>query len=299
MENFCVSEELVSRTRKPEHVSFSSFKIFNQCPHKYYLMKVVNAFPYLANEHTILGSGVHGVMEHVFNCKKNKKQVQSSNFLSVYRETAEQEILNAEKNGTPLTETQIEKVFSVDASFLKSVVSNVLFDIGDAAEDFVIEEPINYPLDFLVPGTSMTFEYHIDLSYRLYDKTVIRDWKTASKLWGEDKKTDFWGVTSQLCLYKLFLHKQKQIPPQDIKTIYSIFKKTKAYRVEHWEATYTQGQVRELLDKIKNMVIACEEMKFERTYNCVDFAGYQGAIMCPAFGNKELCDGCQKNLKTV
>lgn len=293
-----LSEEITKRTRKPDHISFSSFKIFNQCPHKFYLMKVVNALPYVANEHTILGSGVHGVLEHVFNCKKNGQQVQSSEFLKVYREVAEKEIESAERNGYPLNEMQLEKVFSVDASFLKSVVSNVLFDVGDAAENFLVEEEIKYPLNFLVEGTDITFEYHIDLSYDLYDKKVIRDWKTASKIWDQTKKDDFWGNTAQLLLYKLFLHKEKNVPPQDIKTIYSIFKKTKAYRVEHWESKYNQGQVRELLEKIRGMVIACDEMKFEPSYQCVDFVGYQGAIMCPAYHNKELCDACSKHVKT-
>jgi len=299
MENFCLSEELTNRARKPDHISFSSFKIFNQCPHKFYLMKVVNAFPYLANEHTILGSGVHGVMEYVFNCKKDGVQVQSSNFLNVYREVAEKEVASAEKNGNPMNESQLLKIFSVDNSFLKSVVSNVLFDVGDVAENFLIEEQINYPLNFLVEDTDITFEYHIDLSYDLYGKKVIRDWKTASKLWDEAKQSDFWGTTAQLLLYKFFLHKQKDIAPQDIRTIYSIFKKTKAYRVQHWEATYSQGQVREMLERIRAMVVACEEMKFERTYQCVDYAGFQGAIMCPAFDNKELCDGCKKNIKAL
>ncbi len=299
MENFCVNEELKARERKPEHISFSSFKIYNQCPHKFYLMKVVNALPYQANEHTIIGTGVHSVLEHVFKLKNEMASIKSSEFLDVYKESAKSEIVRLESRGESLEDKQIERIFSVDAAFLKSIVSNVLFDVGEAAEDFVIEEQINYPLDFLYDGTKMTFELRLDLHYSLYEKRVIRDWKTASKLWGEDKKSDFWGVTAQLCLYKFFLHKSKGIPPENIEPIYSIFKKTKAYRVEHWKPTYNRGQVRELLEKIKEMVGACERMEFPRSYNCVDYAGYQGDIMCAAYGKKELCDAGKKYSKTL
>lgn len=299
MENFCLSPEILNRAKKPDHISFSSFKLYNQCPYKFYLMKVVNVIPYVANEHTIIGSGVHGVLEHVFTCKKNGDKIKSTEFLDVYRLTAEEEIQKSEKDGNPLSQTQLERVFSVDSTFLKNVVSNVLFDIGEVAEDFVIEEQVNYPLDFLVPGTDITFEFYIDLHYKKYNRREIRDWKTASKLWGEDKKGDFWGVTAQLLYYKYFLHRITNIPPQDIATIYSIFKKTKAYRVEHWEAKYTQGQLKALLERTKDMVESCEKMEFPRTYKCVDFAGYQGPIMCPAHNNKELCDGCRKFSQTV
>ena len=293
----CLTEEVLKSAKKPDHISFSSFKVFNQCPYKFFLMKVVNALPYIASEHTIIGSGVHSVMEYVFECKKNNEQILSNKFLSVYRESAAKEIASAERNGNPMDEAQLEKIFGIDLTFLKHIVSNVLFDVGDVAGDFCIEEEIKYPLDFLVNGTDITFEYHIDLSYKLYNKTIIRDWKTASKLWDEKKKSDFWDVTSQLLLYKYFLHKEKGVPPQDIRTIYSIFKKTKAYRVEHWESKYNQGQVRELLDRIRGMVEACEKMEFPKTYQCIDFAGYRGNIMCPAHGT-ELCDARKKHFKT-
>lgn len=299
MENFRLFEDWASSERKLEHLSFSSLKYYIQCPYKFYLMKVVDKVPYGTSEFAVLGTGVHAVMEYVFNCKANKEKINSVLFLKIYKDTVSNEIEKINSAGFEFNEAQILKIYSVDAYFLRQVVSNVLNEVGDVAEDFKVEEKINFPLRELGYDTDLTFEARIDLLYKQYDKYVIRDWKTATKIWDEKKKGDFLGNTAQLCLYKYFLHKQTGIEPKNIKTVYSIFKQTKPYAISHWESSYTMKQLDSVLGHIGNAVKSYEEKNYPRTYNCVDYHGFKSDYMCPAFCKKELCDACEKNVKVV
>jgi len=262
-----------------DHISFSSLKTFIKCPKLFYAEKILKLDPFIGNEHTITGSGVHKGFEHYF---ENHKQLKGTVY-KLIQEISRQEIISeAERireKGYNLDDYLLKKALNSSDMIIRNCLPRFVHFLGPRFNVVQTELGLKYPLSELF-DTDLTFEMHIDLvTQRLPNEIMLWDYKTAKGLWGEDKKNDLEQVTSQLLLYKYFYSRHFKTEPKNIKTFFVIMGKNPPYALECWPVMYTMGQLNIMLKHIETCAIAIKNNDFScdcSRERCVDYTSKNG-----------------------
>ena len=254
-----------------KRISYSEFKIWNDCSFKHKLTYIDNLSKFKGNEHTAFGKAVHSVCENlVVDKNTDTKQEFKNNF--------REELKRLRKNGDPLDKalvvemlTQSENIFDKILPILQSYFGNYTI--------FSIEELIFEDIEYF--DTDFKFKGFIDLVIKTDDgKYHIIDWKTCSWGWRAQKKSDPM-VVYQLSLYKKFFSDKHNIPFDNIETHFVLLKRTaKKDNVEIFKVSNKQRRVSNALQsleiaitniKAKNFIknkLSCKYCEFKNTKHC-------------------------------
>lgn len=270
LESFFVMEQnFQEKIPYLDHLSFSSLKLFIQCPRRFFGEKLYREASKVYGIEVIIGSGVHKGLELFFErLKEGKDTTELMLEKVIYNEIDEQE-KNANQNECFFQEQEILYAKKIALDIVYRNLHNLPLLIGDSSSVFGTELEIKLPVDGF---PQYKFECHIDLVTNVGDVYTLWDYKTVKKFWDASKKSNLEEYTSQLLLYKYFFHKQYGIPAENIRTFFVFFKKTN-FSIEKWMSFYTKGQLNLMLSHINNACNALEEKQFpyifeNRAYKC-------------------------------
>lgn len=289
-------------TKKLDHISFSSLKNFIRCPKLFEAEKILKIDPFIGNEHTILGTGIHETFEYYFKNHKKHTGTVYKKLQEISRGVIDSEAQRLLEGGIEISDFTLDKIKKSSDTIVKNLLPRFVMFLGPRVKVLETELELKYPLQELC-NSDIFFEAHIDLvTQRLPTEIVLWDYKTSKGTWKNDKKFNLEQVKSQLLLYKYFYCKQFDFQPKTIRTYFVIFQKTPPYGLECWEATYTIRELNIMLEHIKQCVSAIESGVFpctEKEDGCVDYVNSYGKkYMCKHFDEKlEKCRFCEGEKK--
>jgi len=196
------------------HISYSAFKIWNECPHKHKLSYIDRIKGFEGNEYTAFGSAIHSVCENaLINENLDEKAHFQEQFLEELKSLPEEVRANLNKSLVNDMRTQGDILAPLAIPFLKEF-------FGDF-EVVSVEEQLFETID-----NDFDFKGFIDLVVKTPDgKYHILDWKTCSWGWKPKRKSDAM-TTYQLTFYKNYFAQKHNIDPKNIETYFALLKRT-------------------------------------------------------------------------
>jgi RecB family exonuclease len=202
-----------------KHLSFSSLKIWCQCPYRYLLDYIYEINKFGGNIHTGLGSAVHGAMEYAYDNIKNGIRYTEDDLMRSYYFNFDKAIL--ESADLP-SRNEIMSFRQDGREIVPLVVPHMDIKLPTGYRVHSIEEELYEPIN----GYDFKFKGYIDLILELPNgKFYIIDWKTSTRGWFRYKRSDFEGTLQQLALYKHFWGTKNDVRMKDIKTAFVILKR--------------------------------------------------------------------------
>ena len=198
------------------HLSYSSIKDFNFCPHYYKLTRIDKLRPFKGNKYTAFGTAVHSVCETLI-----KNDFRNTKIKSDFSKEFDKEISLLEE---PISTEERRDFFDSGVrvlgclpTFMKEKFGE--YDVIDTEKDLRV--PIEFDKEIL---TDFDFVGFVDCIIKTKDgRHHIIDWKTCS--WGARRKSD--TMTSyQLSYYKLFYNLITGVELEDIDTHFVLLKRT-------------------------------------------------------------------------
>ena len=196
------------------HISYSAFKIWNECPHKHKLAYIDRIQGFEGNEYTAFGSAIHSVCENaLINENLDEKAHFQEQFLQELKSLPEEVRENLNKSLVNDMRAQGDVLAPLAIPFLKQF-------FGDF-EVVSVEEQLFETID-----NDFDFKGFIDLVVKTPDgKYHILDWKTCSWGWKPKRKSDAM-TTYQLTFYKNYFAQKHNIDPKNIETYFALLKRT-------------------------------------------------------------------------
>ncbi len=196
------------------HISYSAFKIWNECPHKHKLTYIDRIQGFEGNEYTAFGSAIHSVCENaLINENLDEKAHFQEQFLQELKSLPEEVRENLNKSLVNDMRAQGDVLAPLAIPFLKQF-------FGDF-EVVSVEEQLFETID-----NDFDFKGFIDLVVKTPDgKYHILDWKTCSWGWKPKRKSDAM-TTYQLTFYKNYFAQKHNIDPKNIETYFALLKRT-------------------------------------------------------------------------
>jgi len=264
--------KIMQQITQISHVSFSGLKIWNECPFKYRLNYVDKIGKFAGNVFTAFGTAMHEVCEKTLK-NEWKEGDAALNFQKSF--IHEIEVLPAQIKED--TQQELVDAMMDQGALLAPEAIPGLKSFFKEFEVVSLEENLMEPIE----GVSNKFKGFVDLLLRTPDgKYHIVDWKTCSWGWDMRRKSDKM-TTYQLTLYKHFIAKKHNIPPEMIETYFALLKRTaKKNRVEIFRVTSGKRKTEnalQLLDRAlfsinkeffpKNR-LSCSKCELHRTQFC-------------------------------
>ena len=200
------------------HISYSAFKIWNECPHKHKLSYIDRIRGFEGNEYTAFGTALHSVCEVALtNEDLDTKAHFQEQFLEQLKALPENIRGNLNKPLVSDMRTQGDNLAPLAIPALKSFFKD--FEVVSVEEQLF--EPIKEYVD-----KEFDFKGFIDLVIKTPDgKYHILDWKTCGWGWRPNKKSDAM-TTYQLTFYKHYFAQKHNIDPNNIETYFALLKRT-------------------------------------------------------------------------
>jgi hypothetical protein len=255
------------------HISFSAFKIFNECPFKYKLIYEDKVQRAAGSLHTSFGTALHEAAEL-------KVQDSSTNEIDVFLNKFESEVqlLKEQKNDVE------EKLFNEMREQGKMLAPLIIPELEKnfpgfkllAAEEDILEQIKE------IPEIDYNFKGFIDLIIQTPDKVVhIIDWKTCAWGWDSQKKSDPL-VTYQLTFYKHFYAQKHNIDPKNIETHFALLKRTaKKDNVEIFRVTSGSKKTQNAFNLLKNSLYNINKKNFPKIRTNCTYCDFKKTKECP------------------
>jgi len=253
-------------------ISYSEFKIWNECPHKHKLIYVDKVPYYSSNEYTAFGTSIHE------SCEKLLPD-NTIDAYQVFEEAFLRELKGLKDQGLELNTRLVQDMRQQAKPICEQVLPAVKNCFGDF-EIFSVEEALMEEMKS-IKSFGKKFKGFIDLVIKTPDeKYHIIDWKTCSWGWDNKKKSDK-IVNYQLTMYKHFFSEKHDISPERIETYFALLKRTaKKNNVEFVKVTSGEKKTNNCLSLLEKSVIniekgisiknrlSCKYCKFYKTENC-------------------------------
>jgi len=257
--------------QKPQRdrISFSEFKIWNECSYRHKLIYIDEEPNFSANEFTTFGTAVHTACENIVPFPdRNPSTIFQREF-----ETLLQEVESYDSRLVEEMRLQAENIFP-------SILPSLQAKFGKY-EVVAVEEALLEPMERPEGAPKKNFKGFIDLVIRSEDGRIhIIDWKTCSWGWNARKKTDK-ILAYQLVLYKNFYSKKYKIEPEQIDVHFALLKRTaKKNNVEFVSTSSgpqkTKNALKSLEQALKNIDkgfviknrLSCKYCSFHNTEKC-------------------------------
>jgi len=200
------------------HISFSAFKIWNECPHKHKLVYIDKLKGFEGNEYTAFGTALHSVCEEkLANKDLNEKEHFQQKFL--------EELYGLPENVKENLNKKLVREMREQGNTLAPLAIPGLEKYFGEFEVVSVEEQLFEPIREYV-DKEFDFKGFIDLVVKTPDgKYHILDWKTCSWGWNNKKRSDPM-VTYQLTFYKHYFAKKHNIDVNNIETHFALLKRT-------------------------------------------------------------------------
>ena len=222
-----------------EHISYSAFKTWVECPNKFRLLWIDKVESFCGNEHTAFGSAIHEVLEYQVQNKQPENFTTWEDFfdqcfIGSIKECYEKGASKFDKEFVSQLREQGKKIIPFVLPYLKEKFGN--FEL--LGSEIPLYEPIE---DF--KEKDFKFKGFIDLIIKTEDdKLHLIDFKTTSWGWDARKKSDKMLVY-QLIFYKHFVSQKLKIDPSNIETHFILVKRIA--KKNHIECVnVTSGKVR-------------------------------------------------------
>jgi len=291
---------------KKQHISFSEYSIYKQCPFRWYLQYYLG-IKEPTNEFLVFGSSVHETIEEIL-----KDPLKVNNI----REIATQKV---KKNGnSAFTTSFFGKTLIKDAV---GVVNSLDFYNRFKGIDIAgIEENIYEPL-VEVNGEVIYFKGFIDFigQYKKIDKYIVLDWKSALREWNLEKKVGkipfdviykkiknkeelskeefenlrikiFFGQTA---LYQYFLSKKYDIDIDKIDVEYCALTR-QPIGIKEYRVNITEDFREWVLEDIKQVAKEIYTFKDEKTLPKIKIEKGLKKYCDYCFFKKDICTDCPK-----
>ncbi len=260
------------REIKEKKISYSEFKIWNECTHKHKLIYIDELPHFSSNEYTAFGTAIHKACEEkIVDPSVDALAVFEESFLEGLREIKEE---NKELNKELVTDMR-QQAPLLCTQFLPAVIEH----FGDF-EVFSVEEALMENIDDF-DSYGRKFKGFIDLVIKTPDgKFHVIDWKTCSWGWSSHKKQDK-IINYQLTLYKHYFAKKHNIDPKMVETYFGLLKRTaKKENIEIHRVTSAEKKTNNCLSLLEKSVIniergvaiknrlSCKYCKFYKTEHC-------------------------------
>lgn len=207
----------MKNSEEVQKISYSEFKIWNECTHKHKLIYIDKEPYYSGNEYTAFGTAVHTACEQkIPNPEINALEVFESEFLK--------ELTELKENDYSLDNKLVSEMRSQAVPICEQILPAIIEHFGDF-EVFSTEEALMTPIDEF-PAYDKKFKGFIDLVLKTTDgKYHVIDWKTCSWGWPAQKKADK-IINYQLTMYKHFFAKKHSIDAKNVETYFALLKRT-------------------------------------------------------------------------
>tara|TARA_R100000664_G_scaffold32604_1_gene47797 strand:+ start:2586 stop:3365 length:780 start_codon:yes stop_codon:yes gene_type:complete len=227
------------------HISYSEFRIWNECPYKHKLKYVDKVHDFQGSEYTAFGTAIHSVCENSvvsnsFDKTEHFREAFTSELAklpeTVKKNLNKELVDNMYKDGPELAERAVPALESYFGSFEVVSTEEGLYENMESFDDQI-------------------FKGYIDLVIKTEDgKHHILDWKTCSWGWDARKKSDKM-TTYQLTLYKKYYAQKHNIDLSDIETYFGLLKRTaKDNKVEIFRVTSGNKKTENALKMLNNTV---------------------------------------------
>ena len=263
-------EEQEEQSKK--RISYSEFKIWNECSFKHKLTYIDNLSNFKGNEHTAFGKAVHSVCEKlVVDNNTDTNQEFKNNFRD--------EIKILRKKGDPLDKALVVEMLGQSVNIFDKILPSLQNYFGNYTI-FSIEELIFEDIEYF--DTDFKFKGFIDLVIKTDDgKYHIVDWKTCSWGWRSQKKSDPM-IVYQLSLYKKFFADKHNIPLDKIETHFALLKRTaKKENVEIFKVSNKNRRINNALQALENAIMNIKAKNFVKNKLSCRYCEFKNTEHCP------------------
>jgi len=259
-----------------EKISYSEFKVWQDCPHKHKLQYIDQVGKFEGNEYTAFGTALHHVCENVVEDNSIKLEDLKILFLKKMIE----EVAALKEKEISLDKELLISMKDQGSFIIKYILSSLKETFGDF-EVISVEEEIYEDMS-IIDFDQTNFKGFIDLVIRTKsdNKYHIIDWKTCSWGWNAKKRSDS-VTTYQLTYYKTFFSQKHNIPLSEIETHFALLKRTaKKDPVEIFRVTSGERKINNSLKMLEKTVkninkgvsyknrLSCKYCNFYKTEHC-------------------------------
>lgn len=213
-------------------ISWSQYKLYAECPHKWYLQYKMKASQQTDSIHTIFGTAIHETIQLYVKelYEKNKTVANAIDLDDVLRKSMKKtydDIVELWKTkhveGSPCTKQDMLIFYKHGIEILREFKKEAKKYFDPKKTGLVgIELPVyhEYPNNVVYVGLM-----DIVIKDKKTNKYIIIDIKTSTKSWDDRKKKDK-ALVNQLVAYKIFYAEMLGIDADDIDVYYLITKRT-------------------------------------------------------------------------
>jgi ATP-dependent exoDNAse (exonuclease V) beta subunit len=267
------------------YVSYSAWKDWVFCPHKYKITRVDKVRLFKGNEFSTFGTAVHDTVEASLLLEKKRAE------FGGLKDDSEE--INLKKHFLKSFQEEIQKLIDsevkVDLKLVEDMkkqgedlVELIIPEIKNVLGEYTIvsaEEEIRQGID---GNPNFDFYGFIDSVFKTSDgKYHIVDWKTCSWGWDIEKKTST-ETTYQLTYYKHFFCQKHKLDPAMVETYFGLLKRTaNKDKVEIYRVTSGPKKVENALKVLDNCVKNVEKGNFIKNKLSCTKCEFHKTIYCP------------------
>ena len=294
---------IVEDVRLPgTQVSFSQYSKWRKCPRAWKLSYIDKIKVYEPSVHAVFGTAIHETIQKYLELlyTTTVKEADAFNieqfFLERLKHTIQEEVEKSEKMFT--TREELSEFYVDGVEILKFIKKKRKLYFDKKNETLIgIELPLLHPVNSEYDIKLQGYQDLITKDNR-DDVYLLRDIKTSTRGWSDWDKKDEVKI-SQLLLYKIFLHKQSNIPLDKIRVEYFILRRKvdpdSAFpirRVQIFEPAQSERTLKKTYSNFMEFIETCfnKDGTFKETVypataglNCKNcrFCEYNNETHCP------------------
>lgn len=195
-------------------ISYSTYSLYKNCGHRYYLENVIEAPDFIPSIYAYFGDAMHDSLRKGVEHGLNEEE-RINNFVYVFKKLVMDNL-----QGYP-DFVKLKEFTEQGVEILKIMPTERLSEkyIFIGAEELIVEP--------MYENYSFVGFIDLILKNKLTGKYVVIDWKTSTFPWDIEQKKSDKTFMSQMMFYKYFYALKKNIPLQDIECKYVVLNRLK------------------------------------------------------------------------
>ena len=255
------------------HISYSAFKVFNECPFKYKLLYEDKIKQFNSTEYTSFGTALHEAAEL-------KVQDDSINEVEAFLNKFEEEVKLLKEQNAGTDDKLLNEMREQGKKLAPQIVPALKQKFG-SFKVLAAEEEL-YEAIKEIEDAQQVFKGFIDLIIQTEDGIVhIIDWKSCAWGWDAKKKADP-IVTYQLTFYKHFYAQKHNIDTEKIETYFALLKRTaKKDNVEIFRVTSGAKKTQNAFNLLKKALYNINKKTFPKNRMSCTYCEFRKTEHCP------------------
>lgn len=299
--SFILENAITEKPSGVKSVSYSQYKTYRECPHRWKLNYKDALFPFTSSRETVFGTALHETVQHYLtllytDSVKASEELNFEEYLFERMVTTYQKEVASNNGQHFVTQEDMQEYYEDGILILDYLRKKrkVLFDYR-TVELVAVELPGYVPM---MDGYNVVFNFFLDLVF--YDRQegnyIIIDIKTSKSGWNDWAKKDELKL-EQLLLYKKYFSKFYNVDPKQVEVKFLIVKRKVADNFDWPIPRHTMfipaqgtGKVNLAVANIEDFVKKCFNLdgSFKETIHRKTPSS-SACKFCP-FAGTELCD---------